>query len=91
MEGFTLVDGGSALILLISAVLAYSRGLVREVLSIAGWVAAAIAAFFFAGRVEPLIREVPILSDIIGNSCELSSAALTKVWASYSAWHAVSF
>lgn len=75
MEGFTLVDGGSALILLISAVLAYSRGLVREILSIAGWVAAAIAAFLFAAKVEPLIREVPILSDIIGDSCELSVIA----------------
>jgi len=75
MEGFTLVDGGAALILLISAVLAYSRGLVREILSIAGWVAAAISAFFFAGQVEPLIREIPILSDIIGDSCELSIIA----------------
>jgi membrane protein required for colicin V production len=75
MEGFTLVDGGSAIVLLISAVLAYSRGLVREILSIAGWVAAAIAAFIFAARVEPLIREVPILSDIIGDSCELSIIA----------------
>tara|TARA_R110002124_G_scaffold82506_6_gene216514 strand:- start:1315 stop:1929 length:615 start_codon:yes stop_codon:yes gene_type:complete len=72
MEGFTLVDGGSAIILLISAILAYSRGLVREVLSIAGWVAAAITAFIFAPRVEPLIREIPVLSGIIGDSCELS-------------------
>lgn len=82
MEGFTLVDGGSAVILLISAILAYSRGLVREFLSIAGWVAAAIAAFIFAPRVEPLIREVPVLSDIIGESCELSIiAAFTIVFA----------
>jgi membrane protein required for colicin V production len=82
MEGFTLVDGGSAIILLISAILAYSRGLVREILSIAGWVAAAIAAFIFAPRVEPLIREIPILSDIIGESCELSIiAAFAAVFA----------
>lgn len=82
MEGFTLVDGGSAIILLISAILAYSRGLVREILSIAGWVAAAIAAFIFAPRVEPLIREIPILSDIIGDSCELSIiAAFAAVFA----------
>ena len=45
MEGFTLVDGGVAIIVLISAILAYSRGLVREVLSIAGWVVAAPAAW----------------------------------------------
>ena len=47
MDSFTLVDGGSAAILLISAILAYSRGLVREVLSIAGWVAAAVSALIF--------------------------------------------
>jgi membrane protein required for colicin V production len=75
MEGFTLIDGGAAIILLISAVLAYSRGLVRELLSIGGWVAAAISGFFLAPRIEPLIREVPVLSNIIGDSCELSMIA----------------
>jgi membrane protein required for colicin V production len=75
MEGFTLVDGGAAIILLISAILAYSRGLVRELLSIGGWVAAAISGFFLAPRIEPLIREVPVLSNIIGDSCELSMIA----------------
>jgi membrane protein required for colicin V production len=75
MEGFTLVDGGAAIILLISAILAYSRGLVRELLSIGGWVAAAISGYFFAPKVEPLIRELPVLSNIIGDSCELSMIA----------------
>ena len=42
MEGFTLVDGAVALIIIISALLAYSRGLVRESLAILGWVAAAV-------------------------------------------------
>ena len=45
MEGFTIVDAGVGVIILLSAVLAYSRGFVREVLAIGGWVAAAIAAF----------------------------------------------
>ena len=75
MEGFTLVDGGVLFILILSAVLAYSRGFVREVLSIVGWVIAAIAAFIFAPDVEPLIREVPILTDLIGTNCELSMIA----------------
>ena len=69
MDSFTLVDGGSAAILLISAILAYSRGLVRELLSIAGWIAAAISAFVFAPSVEPLVREIPIISDIVGTRC----------------------
>lgn len=72
MEGYTLIDGGSALILLVSAILAYSRGFVRECLSIASWVVAAIVAFVFAPQVEPLIREVPVLSDMLAGSCELS-------------------
>lgn len=72
MEGFTLVDGGVAVIILISAILAYSRGLVREILSIAGWVVAAIAAYMLTPIVEPLLKEVPILSDFISGSCVLS-------------------
>lgn len=72
MEGFTLVDGGVAVIVLISAILAYSRGLVREVLSIAGWVVAAVAAYVLTPTVEPLVKEIPVLSDIIGGSCVLS-------------------
>lgn len=72
MEGFTIVDGGVALVIIISAILAYSRGFVREAMSIAGWVVAAVLAFIFAPRAEPLIREIPIISDFLGDSCELS-------------------
>jgi len=56
-------------------VLAYARGLVRESLSIAGWIVAAIAGFSFAPMLAPLIREVPILRDVIGTSCELGVLA----------------
>jgi membrane protein required for colicin V production len=72
MEGFTIVDGVVLLILAVSALLAFSRGFVREVLSIVGWIIAAVVAFYFAPQAEPLLREVPVLSDLIGNSCELS-------------------
>ena len=72
LEGFNIVDGVVLLILLISAVLAFSRGFVREVMSILGWVVAAVAAFTFAPAVEPIIREIPVLKDLIGDSCELS-------------------
>ncbi len=75
MEQFNLVDGGVAAVVLISALLAYSRGLVREVLSIAGWIVAAVAAFFFAPTVEPIISELPVLRDIIGDSCQLAILA----------------
>ncbi|RED11317.1 CvpA family protein [Pontivivens insulae] len=79
MENFTLVDGGVAAVVLISALLAYSRGLVREIMSIAGWVIAAVAAFYFAGQVEPIIAELPVVRDIVGGSCQLSILAAFAV------------
>lgn len=82
MEGFTIIDGAVALIIVISALLAFSRGVVREIMSIAGWVAAAVLAFIFAPQVEPLIKEVPVLGDFIADSCELSIiAAFAAVFA----------
>ncbi len=75
MNGFTLVDAGVAGVILISAVLAFSRGFVREVLSIAGWVVAASVAFIFAPQAEPLIKEIPVVGDFLANSCELSIIA----------------
>lgn len=75
MEGYTLVDGGVLFVLAVSALLAYARGFIREIMSIIGWVAAAVAAFMFAPDVEPLMKEIPILSDIIGTTCELSMVA----------------
>lgn len=75
MESFTIVDGGVALVIVVSAILAYSRGFVREAMSIAGWIAAAVLAFIFAPRVEPLIREIPIINEFLGESCELSIIA----------------
>ena len=75
MQGFTLVDGIVVLVIVISAILAYSRGLVREVMAIAGWIAAAIVAFIFAPQAEPLVREIPYLSKYLGDSCELAMIA----------------
>ena len=82
MEGFTIIDGIVAVVVILSGILAYSRGLIRELLAIAGWVAAAILAFLFAPIVQPLIGEVPILSEFLGDSCELSViAAFAAVFA----------
>lgn len=75
MEGFTIIDGGALFILAVSALLAYSRGFVREVLSIIGWIVAAVAAFVFAPDVEPLVREIPFVNEMIGESCDLSMIA----------------
>ncbi len=75
MEGFTLIDGISAGVIVLSAVLAYSRGFVREAMAIAGWVGAAILAFVFAPSAQPLIKEIPVLNTFIADNCELSIVA----------------
>ena len=75
MDGFTLVDGIVAAVIILSAILAYSRGFVRESLAIAGWIGAAVLAFIFAGAMRPLIAQLPYLSDIIADNCELGTIA----------------
>ena len=75
MEGFTIIDGVVAVIIVVSALLAYSRGFVREAMAIAGWIGATILAFIFADTVQPLIRQIPVVGDFIGDSCELSIIA----------------
>lgn len=70
MEGFTIVDAAVAVIVIFSAILSYSRGLVREVFAILGWVAAGVAAFMFAGQAAPLIKQVPVLDSFLADNCE---------------------
>lgn len=82
MEGFTIIDGIVAVVIVISALLAYSRGLVRELLAIAGWIGAAVLAFIFADQAQPLVQQIPVLGDFIGDSCELAIiAAFAAVFA----------
>jgi membrane protein required for colicin V production len=45
---FTLADGIVALILLVSGMLAWSRGFTREALAIGGWIFAGAAAIYLA-------------------------------------------
>ena len=79
---FTIVDGGVAVLILLSAVLAYSRGFVREIMAIIGWVAAAVLAYMFAGQAAPLIAEIPVVGDFLNGNCELSLiAAFAAVFA----------
>lgn len=79
MDGFTLIDAVVAAIIILSAILAWSRGFVRESLSILGWIAAAILAFLFAGTVRPMIAQIPVLEDFLSDSCELSTIAAFAV------------
>ena len=83
MEGFNVVDGVVLAIVILSSLLAYARGLVREIMAILGWVAAALVAFVFAPQVMPLINEIPMVGSLLADSCELS------IMASFSAVFAV--
>lgn len=75
MDGFTIFDGVVGGVIVISAILAYARGFIREVMSIVGWIAAAFIAFIFAPNALPLISEIPMLGDFIGESRELGILA----------------
>ena len=82
MDGFTLVDAVVAVVIVISAILAYSRGFVREAMAIVGWIAAAVLAFIFAPSVHPLVKEIPVVGDYLSVSCELAViAAFAAVFA----------
>ena len=52
-----VVDIGVLLILLVSAVLAYARGFVHEVLSVGGWVGAIFATFYGFPYAKPFARK----------------------------------
>ncbi|MBU2958765.1 CvpA family protein [Paracoccus sp. 1_MG-2023] len=75
MDGFTIIDAVVAGVIILSAILAWSRGFVRESLAILGWIAAAILAFLFAPTVRPMIAQIPVLDRFMGDSCELATIA----------------
>ena len=75
----TIVDAVILLIVLISGMLAYARGFTREGLAIAGWIIAALGAFYFAPFLEPLIREIPVAGEFLRSSCTLSILAAFAV------------
>ena len=75
---FTVVDAGVAVITLLSGILAYARGFTREMFAIAGWIVAAIAAFFLAPMLEPLIREAPVVGTYLADHAAHTKRALEE-------------
>lgn len=61
-----ILDIGIAVLVLISAVLAYARGLVHEVLSIAGWIGAIFATFYGFPLLRPYARQLTTI-DIVAD------------------------
>lgn len=51
------VDIGVLLVLLVSAILAYARGFVHEVLSVGGWIGAIFATFYGFPYAKPIARQ----------------------------------
>lgn len=75
MQDLTLFDAAVAAVILISSILAFSRGFTREIMSIGGWIAAGFIAFVFAPQLVPFISEIPVVSDLVGTNCELGVLA----------------
>jgi len=75
MSDFNIVDGVILAIVIVSSLLAYSRGLVRELMSIAAWIISAVLAYFLAPEVLPFVQEIPYIGPILSDSCELAILA----------------
>jgi len=60
--GFTWFDFAALVVLGLSGVMAFARGLIREVFSIIAFIGAAIAAVFFAGLLRPVVESFTPLS-----------------------------
>ena len=72
---FTYIDGAAAVLVILSAILAYSRGLTREIFALGGWIVAGLAAFYFAPMLEPLMREIPAVGKFLAENCVISMIA----------------
>ena len=72
MEGLNIVDLIILVIILLSGTLAYFRGLVRESISIAGWIISAIVSLNLTTQVEPILRSTPLIGEYLKKSCDIS-------------------
>ncbi len=72
MGEFNLFDGIAVFIILLSAYLAYIRGVVREVMSVASWIVAAVLAYLLAPHFTTTITQLPLFGKYLSGSCELS-------------------
>ena len=69
------LDIGIGVLLLISAALAYARGLVQEVLSVAGWIGATFATVYGFPYLKPFARQLTDL-DIVADF----GAGIVMLW-----------
>jgi len=76
MEAPTFIDGIVAALILISAILARSRGFTLEFVSTLALIGVTIFCYVMTPITLPLLKESPILKDFISGNCELSIIAL---------------
>lgn len=63
----TIADGAVLAVLVLSGLLAFARGFVQEVLSVAAWIGAIVVAVFALPSVRPLAQQLidqPLVADI---------------------------
>lgn len=75
MGDLNLFDISVAVIILLSGYFAYVRGAVREIMSVAGWIISAIAAYFLAPQAVPIVDRLPVIGEYLAGSCEISIIA----------------
>ena len=72
---FTYVDLAAGALVLISAYLAYARGVTRELLAIGGWILAGLAALYLAPMLRPLLNEAPVIGGMLADQCVIGMVA----------------
>ena len=73
MDGLNIFDIVSLVIIGFSVLLSFNRGIVRETMSVLGWVFAAVAAYLFAPYFNPFLAKIGYIGPLLESSCELST------------------
>jgi membrane protein required for colicin V production len=71
----TLLDIGLLVVMLISGILAMVRGFMREILSIAAWLAAALVTLYFYARAESYVQPY-IANDLVAKGLAIGALFL---------------
>lgn len=72
LPNLNIVDYVLLAVIVLSVVRGYSRGGIREIAGVIGWVAAFAVAFMFAPEVRPIMPEISLFGDY-ASSCLISA------------------
>ena len=71
MIDYTYFDLFSIIVLSLSIIVAYFRGVTQEIFAILNWILSGFFAIFFTPILSPHLSKVPILDEIVFDNCEL--------------------